>query len=132
MTMRHLGPAARAARRAPVPSGHLGVDAGFVNEDEFLRVKMWLLGDPGVAPCGYVVTVLFAGVRRLFFSVMWCRRKNSWTVRWRVLAALASEFGQGDVGCLFEGAMTKSACASIRPERRSPPQGFAWVRPVRR
>ena len=80
MTMRHLGPAARAARRAPVPSGHLGVDAGFVNEDEFLWVKMWLLGDPGVAPCGYVVTVLFAGVRRLFFSVMWCRRKNSWTV----------------------------------------------------
>ena len=53
MTVRHLGPAARAARRAPVPLGHLRVDAGLVDEDEFLQVKMRLLDDPSVAPFGY-------------------------------------------------------------------------------
>ena len=61
---RYRGPATLAARRASVPSGHLRVSAGLINEDQLLRVEMRLHGDPDVAPDGIRVNAIGPGLIR--------------------------------------------------------------------
>jgi hypothetical protein len=65
--MWHAGPAAFAARTASVPSGHFGVRAGFIDEDETLGLQVGLVLEPCFTAPYDIGTVLLVGVRRLFF-----------------------------------------------------------------
>ena len=60
-------------RAASVGAGHLGVGAGFVQEDQFRRIKLALARLPRRARFGDVRTVLFGGVQRFFLKL----------IRWR-------------------------------------------------
>jgi hypothetical protein len=51
---------------APIASGHLGIDAGLINEDESLHVPEWLLGSPVAARKDQIRPVLLGGARRFF------------------------------------------------------------------
>ena len=68
MTARDLCPAALAARGASVAPGPRRVGPRLVHEDELVGVERWRLGDPGLPPCGSVVTVVVVGTSRLFFN----------------------------------------------------------------
>ena len=76
MAMGNRSSTALPARRPAPQAGHLGVGAGFVDEDELLRIEIRLGVEPGPTRLVYVGAVLLAGVRRLFFSVMLCRWQN--------------------------------------------------------
>ena len=64
--MRNGGPAAVPPRRPVAQTGHLGVGAGLIDEDQLLRIEVWLGVEPGLTRLPYVRAVLLAGVRRLF------------------------------------------------------------------
>ncbi len=137
MTVWNGRPATLARRRTAPPPGHVGSCSDLIDKDELGRLKVGLHGSSGLSPCGYVITLLLTGVRRLFFNVMPWRRKNSC----RVLMAKVSprslrrrcwSSARVTSGVWCTAALRKSACASMRLERRSPPQGFAWVRLVLR
>jgi hypothetical protein len=68
--------ASLAAWRAPVKPRHFGVGAGFVDEDEALRVEIDLSFEP-ILPRGiYIAAPLLGGVRCLFLSVILLRWKK--------------------------------------------------------
>ena len=50
MSVRDSSPTSLAARRTSVKSRHFGIGAGFVDEDEALRVKIELAVEPVFAP----------------------------------------------------------------------------------
>src|SRR5580765_6172767 len=80
VAMRHAGPAAFAARTAPVPPRHLGVRTRFVNEDETLRLEIGLVLEPRFAAPYDIGAVLFVGMRRLFLTVIPWRSKKRQSV----------------------------------------------------
>ncbi|CAO3432396.1 hypothetical protein [Azospirillum argentinense] len=49
--------------------GHLGGRAAFIDEDQPLRVQARLGIEPSLTAGGYVRSILFGSVRRLFFRV---------------------------------------------------------------
>ena len=55
-----------AAWRAPVKPRHFGVGAGFVDEDEALRVEIDLPFEPVLSRGIYIAAPLLGGVRCLF------------------------------------------------------------------
>ncbi|KRQ17474.1 hypothetical protein AOQ71_01785 [Bradyrhizobium manausense] len=65
-----------AAWRAPVEPCHLGVGAGFVDEDETLRIKIDLSFEPLLTRSIYITAPLLGGVRCLFLSVIVLRWKK--------------------------------------------------------
>ncbi len=68
--------ASLAAWRAPVKPRHFGVGAGFVDEDEALRVEIDFPFEP-IFPRGiYIAAPLLGGVRCLFLSVIFLRWKK--------------------------------------------------------
>lgn len=61
--------AAFSSRRAAIHPGHLGGRAAFIDEDQPLRVQVRLGIEPSLTAGGYVRSILFGSVRRLFFRV---------------------------------------------------------------
>ena len=55
-----------ADRTSPIGPHHLGVGAGFINEDKPFRVKVQLGRLPALARLGDVGPVLLSGVQRFF------------------------------------------------------------------
>ncbi|YBW40172.1 hypothetical protein ACMYR2_2700 [Nitrobacter sp. TKz-YC01] len=70
------GTASLAAWRAPVKPRHFGVGAGFVDEDEALRVEIDLPFEPVLSRGIYIAAPLLGGVRCLFLSVIFLRWKK--------------------------------------------------------
>ena len=66
MPMRHGGSATLSFRSAAAQPGHFGRGAGLVDEDQALRIKVRLGGEPGPAPDCDVGPLLLGGVRRFF------------------------------------------------------------------
>ena len=52
--------------QAAIEADHLGVGPGLVDEDQLLRIKTRLAGDPALAAIGDVGPVTFAGVLGFF------------------------------------------------------------------
>ncbi|MBX9660801.1 MAG: hypothetical protein K2X00_19775 [Nitrospiraceae bacterium] len=50
MAVRHAGPAAFTPDAYAAQAGHLGREAGLVDEDQALRVELGLALEPGFAP----------------------------------------------------------------------------------
>ena len=68
MAMRHRRPAAFAAQSAPIPPGHFGRRARFINEHQPLRLEINLEIEPGLPPAQDVRPLLFGGVRCFFYK----------------------------------------------------------------
>ena len=66
MAMGHRSTAALAAPCPAKAPRHLGRGAGFVDEDQSLRLQVRLGLEPGVAPSQNVRALLFAGVGAFF------------------------------------------------------------------
>lgn len=66
MTVRNASPAALAFERTPAQARHLCRQAGFVNENKFVRIKIKLPLEPGLPGSADIITVLFAGVSGFF------------------------------------------------------------------
>lgn len=70
VSVRHSDPEPLTARAAAAPPRHVGGGPGFVDEDQPLRIEIELILEPLLAARQDVGTVLFAGMRRLFLSVI--------------------------------------------------------------
>jgi hypothetical protein len=116
-----------AARGTARRASHLGRRPRLVDEDQPLCIEIELIFKPGFATLQDVRPALLRGLGRLFLCVSLCRRKNrhsgaipaatpcSPRLAWispRVMSGLA-----------LTSARIVGACASIRPDRRSPPSG---------
>ena len=64
--VRHLGNQARAAQRASVTAGHVGLGPSLVDEDQAPWIKPALILLPPLPPQGDVRPVLLAGVQAFF------------------------------------------------------------------
>lgn len=80
MAMRDADAQSLAAATAAMPARHVGGRPRFIDEDQFFRVQVQLILEPGLTTLQHVGAVLFAGVRGLFLRVTPCRAKNRWIV----------------------------------------------------
>jgi hypothetical protein len=68
VAVRNGGDTALAHRRAPIEPGHLGVEPGFVDEDQAARIPARLFLPPSGAGRLNVGPILLGGARRFFYS----------------------------------------------------------------
>ncbi|CIW59712.1 Uncharacterised protein [Streptococcus pneumoniae] len=127
VAVRHAGPQTLTAWGAAVPAGHLGGGPRLVDEHQPGRVEIELALEPGPPTLQDVGTALFVRVRRLFLSVIRRRSKNRQidepltTTPRSARAACSSARVMSNLAS--SSARIRSACCSMRPERRSPPRG---------
>ena len=132
MPERHGQAAALAAGRPPVAAGH-GGGRGLVEEDEPIRVKVWLAVEPGLAGGHYVRPVLLGGVDRPLLRVMAWRAKKRDSplvlVRRPCPATWSRSSRRNIVGWRLYVARISPACASTRCDMVSPPDGLGAASP---
>ena len=68
VAMRDCTLATLAAIRAPILTGHFGVEASFIKEDEMTAFPARLLLAPELAGDLQIRSVLFGGAQRFFYS----------------------------------------------------------------
>ena len=117
-------------------ASHVGLGPGFVNKDEPLGIEIQLTIKPA-SPSGQDVrSLLFPGVKRLFLRVIPCRAKNRRIVpnpnAWPRRARAKRSSSMVMSGVSPSKDRISVACASIRPERRSPPRRLGCAPPVSR
>src|SRR4029078_6557192 len=122
------------AWRAPVKPRHFGVGAGFVDEDEGLRVEIDLPFYT-IFPRGiYIAAPLLGGVRCLFLSVIFLRwqKRQSEAMPGDIPRRVNNSCNSASVLSVFTVTASKinCECASIRCDLRSPPGRLGTTSPA--
>jgi len=106
-----------------------------VDEHQSIRIKIELTLEPGPAPAKDVGPLLLGGVRGLFLRVMLWRSKNRQTDATLTDAPRAASASRisSNVRSAFVSIneQMKPWCASIKPDRESPPWRLGNTLPVR-
>src|SRR5215217_2848442 len=134
--MWHTNAQTLTAPRPSVAPGHVGGGPGLVDEHQPRRVEIQLALEPRLAPPADVGAVLLGRVRRLVLREILCRRQkrqSALTLTWAPFSAKRA-FNSGRVmsGTSASAAWIRSAWASVRCEKRSPPCGLGRASPPAR
>lgn len=102
--MGHPGDAAAAFGATPVEPGHLGVQAGLVDEDQLLAVPTWLGASPQDPGRLDIRLFLLGGVRRFFIAqaqpVQLAPKRSNSDLDAQLFPAALLEFSQGQISLL--------------------------------
>jgi hypothetical protein len=116
-------------------SSEIGGSAGLVDEDEFRGIKIELGGEPVPALLQNIRAPLLLGVRGLFLNVTpWRSKKRQSTEtekrspQFCIRRSWISSSVRSGVRRIKPSKYSR--CASIRPDRRSPPEGEGEICPA--
>ena len=127
MAVRHADPQALAAQGPAVGPGHVGRGPGLVDEDEPLGIEVELGVEPGLAaasgcrdgPARWHARSFFARDRMAGEEAL----ERAEAEGMSPLRKRRAQLLDGDVRRLRQQREDQRPCASIRPDRRSPPSG---------
>ena len=80
MTVGNACEQAFALAATPAQARHLGVQTGFIDEDQARRIEIGLAGEPHLPRSPHIGALLLSRVARLFFTVIARRSKNRHSV----------------------------------------------------
>ncbi len=137
VTMRDADPQAFAYAASTVAARHVGGSPGLIDKKRDVSgIKVKLAANQSCRPLQDVRRFLLRGMRTLFFARDVVRLKKRWIVpkpkkrpRSARLRRTSSKVAS------FSGPKASTItliCASIRPERRSPPSALGWASPCSR
>jgi hypothetical protein len=122
-----------AFARPPALARHVGRGPGLIDEDEPRGIEVASPGEPRRTPHQDVRAILLGCVRRLFFSVIRRRSKKRHSVATPTPTPreASSDLSSTSVmsGVPSTSRRISAACASMRPERRSPPSALGLASP---
>ena len=134
MAVRDSGAQSLTARCPATGAGHVGRGPGLVDEHQAIRIEVELALEPFPAARQDVGALLFGCVRRLFFSVIRRRTKNRQSEAMLTCTPASASSARSSLSVMSDVRSSRprinGACASIRPDRRSPPRGPGATEPT--